>query len=318
MEFDENARLDTSQVEDVRGSGGGSFGGGSMGGMGGGSMGGGMGLPKVGGGLGLVLMIGILLFKMCAGGGSGLSTLPGSGGGVPIQADQAAADNSKLETSCVGAAINDNADCRLVATINSVQKFWVGYMPSKGYKYRESKTVVFRDGVSTGCGAAQSAMGPFYCPADEKVYIDLGFYDEFRDKFGAKGGPFAEAYVIAHEYGHHVQDILGFTDQVERSGDREGPESSSVRLELQADCFAGVWANHALETGYVKSITEADIVDGLDAAQKVGDDYIQGKFQGQVNREAWTHGSSAQRQKWFTLGLQSGDMNRCDTFNGGI
>jgi uncharacterized protein len=319
MEFNEDAQLDTSQVDDVRGSGGGSYGGGSMGGMGGGSMGGGgMGLPRVGGGLGLVLMIGLVLFKMCAGGGSNLSTIQNPAGGQVQAAPGAVADDSTLKTKCVAGSINTNEDCRLLATTNSVQKFWEGYLPTKNYKYRGANTVLFRDGVSTGCGAASSAMGPFYCPADEKVYIDLAFYEEFRTKFGASGGPFAEAYVIAHEYGHHVQDILGTSDEVERAGQQSGPTSPSVRLELQADCYAGVWANHALESRYIKSITDGDITDGLDAAQKVGDDYIQGKFQGKVSKESWTHGSSAQRQKWFKQGMSTGDMNRCDTFSGGI
>jgi uncharacterized protein len=323
MEFDNNAQLDATQVDDMRSSGGASYSGastGGMGGMGGGGGGGGMGLPRVGGGLGLLLTIGILLFKMFAGGGgatSGLQQLPSSPGGGQIQAP--AGDNSKLAENCkTGADANTKQDCALLASINSVQKFWTAEFPRQNLQYQPAKTRFFRDQVSTGCGPAESAMGPFYCPADQYVYLDQGFFDEFKTKFGASAGTFAQAYVLAHEYGHHVQDLLGTSAQVERAGNKTGPESASVRLELQADCYAGVWANHAVGDGFIKNLTDADIADGIDAATKVGDDYIQKKFQGRVNRESWTHGSSAQRVNWFQNGLTRGNMNDCDTFSGGI
>ena len=321
MEFDNNAQLDATQVDDMRSGGSGagsSYSGGSVGGMGGGG-GGGMGLPRVGGGLGLLLTVGLLLFKLFAGGGgaSTLQTLPSAQGGGQIQAP--AGDNSKLAENCkTGADANTKQDCALLASINSVQKFWSAEFPKQGLQYSTAKTRFFRDQISTGCGPAESAMGPFYCPADQYVYLDQGFFDEFKTKFGATGGTFAQAYVLAHEYGHHVQDLLGTSAQVERQGNKTGPESASVRLELQADCYAGVWANHAVGDGFVKNLTDADIADGIDAAQKVGDDYIQKKFQGRVNRESWTHGSSAQRENWFKNGLNRGNMNDCDTFSGGI
>ena len=320
MEFDESARLDTSQVEDRRSSGGGG-GGSNMGGMSfpGGGGGGSMGLPKVGGGLGLLLVIGMVLFQACAGGGGGgLSNIAVPDGGSEIQAESSV-DNEAISTSCqTGADANAKQECRIVADVNSIQNFWAKELPANRFEYRASRTVMFRDGVNTGCGAASSAMGPFYCPADEKIYLDLAFFDELRTKFEAIGGPFAEAYVIAHEYGHHVQDLLGTTTQVERSRDQTGPQSAAVRLELQADCYAGVWAANAERDGFIKNLTDEDIAAGIDAAARVGDDFIQKKFQGRINQEGWTHGSSAQRMKWFKTGLSQGNMNACDTFSGAI
>jgi hypothetical protein len=321
MRFNERKRLDTSQIDDKRGVDQG--GGGGLGGLPGMS-GGKMGLPmgKAGGGIGVLVMLGILLFTQCQGGGGG-----GGGFGLPSAGEPAsnaaapregAMADQELEQKCrTGADANEFQDCRTVAVVNDVNAFWADEFSRRDRQYRSAQTQLFTEGTQTGCGPASSAVGPFYCPRDQKAYIDLGFFEELRTKFGAKGGDFAESYVIAHEYGHHVQNLLGISEEVQRSGDMQGPESNAVRLELQADCFAGVWAANATRgpDPLIVEISEEDIREGLDAAARVGDDFIQKRFQGNVTPESWTHGSSEQRQRWFLTGFRSGEMTDCDTFN---
>lgn len=201
----------------------------------------------------------------------------------------------------------------IVATSN--QDVWTPILRLEGIDYRPPASIVLYDErAETGCGLGQSAMGPFYCPADQKVYLDLTFWQELESRFGAKG-EFARAYVVSHEIGHHVQHLLGADQQARRLGAR-GEESGSVRLELQADCYAGVWAAHAGEaSGGNIVINRADIADGLGAAAAVGDDTIQKQSQGQVVPDSFTHGSSAQRMRWFRRGYDQGDPSACDTFS---
>jgi predicted metalloprotease len=290
MRFRRGATLDPSQVEDRRG--------GGMLGLPGG------GITVGGGGLGLVgLLIYVLVSVMSNGGLGPLSKLDGS--------TVAQAPPGQVLSDCrTGADANSREDCAILADINSIQRYWVGALPD----YEPAKTVFFTGSTPTGCGTATSDVGPFYCPADKHVYIDLDFFDELQSRFGASGGPLAEAYVLAHEYGHHIQDLLGALTGTSQ----QGAQSRSVRTELQADCYAGVWAKHATETGYIVGLTKADVADALNAAAAVGDDRIQAETQGQVNPETWTHGSSEQRQHWFTVGYRSGDPDSCDTFSGRI
>ncbi|MGI8663573.1 MAG: KPN_02809 family neutral zinc metallopeptidase [Acidimicrobiales bacterium] len=286
MRFNDNAQLDTSQLSDGRG-------GGRLSSIPGGGYG-------LGGGAGIV----VLLLSMLL----GLNPLSG---GSSSSSPRAAAD---LAAECrTGADANSREDCRVVGIVNSVQKFWTTELAAEGRAYDPAQTQLFTGRVNTGCGTASSEVGPFYCPTDGYVYLDLGFFDDLRSKFGARGGAFAEAYVVAHEYGHHIQDLLGTMDQVRQGV--TGPTSASVRLELQADCFAGVWAHGAVATGFITEVTETDIADGLDAAAAVGDDRIQSEFQGKVNPESWTHGSSEQRQRWFSAGYGAGAVSACDTFS---
>ena len=196
--------------------------------------------------------------------------------------------------------------------LDDVQHTWEKLLPQSGVRYRHAKLVLFRDSIRSACGVAESATGPFYCPGDEKVYIDLGFYDELRNRFGAPG-EFAQAYVLAHEIGHHVQKLLGIESKVRRLQEREPSEQNplSVRLELQADCFAGVWGN---STEQRNIIDQSDIAAGLRAAAAVGDDRLQRMATGHVSPESFTHGSSAQRTHWFRRGLDSGEVAACNTF----
>ena len=287
MIFRKRARLDPTQVEDRR----------RLGGTG----------AAIGGGAGLVGIVVVLLVTLLGGNvdPSALDALDGVVAGGQQQGEV-------IEGCRTGEDANQSRDCRLIATVNSVQAYWKDRVNG----YREAVTVFFSGSTNTGCGMATSDVGPFYCPADQHVYVDLGFFEQLQTRFGAEGGPFAEAYVLAHEYGHHVQNLVGTLDRI--GGDRQGPQSAAVRSELQADCYAGVWAGNAVETGFLVSVTDAQIAQALDAAAAVGDDRIQRETQGQVNRESWTHGSSTQRQRWFLTGYRGADPNDCDTFSGPI
>jgi predicted metalloprotease len=276
------------------------------------------GIAVGGGGLGLVGLVIWLLISVLSGGGNGLGQLAPldqqtvGQGGQPSQVGTP----SDLSSCQTGADANKRDDCRVVGVVNSVQKFWDGVFQRSNKNYTYVDTVFFTDQTQTGCGVATSQVGPFYCPVDKLVYIDLGFFDDLKSRFGVNVTPFVEAYVIAHEYGHHVQDQLGVLDQIR--GDTQGPESKSVRAELQADCYAGVWAAHAVDTGLIEQLTQADINSGLDAAAAIGDDRIQEETQGQVNPETWTHGSSEQRRRWFSRGYETGKPAECNTFAGSI
>ncbi|MEU5533418.1 neutral zinc metallopeptidase [Streptomyces sp. NPDC020362] len=295
MQFDDDANLDTSEVQDVRGS--------RIPG----------GRATVGGGIAGLIALLLALFFGIGPDQLGLS----SGDTSPAPASSSLA---QVQRTCrTGRDANTRDDCRIVAVVNSVQDYWAQEFRRRGRTYTTAPTVLFGGRVATACGTATSAVGPFYCPGDRKVYLDLGFFDELRAKFGAGGGSFAQAYVVAHEYGHHVQDLLGVLGR-----SQEGPagaNSNSVRTELQADCYAGVWARHATTTPdestgrpLITSLDTADIRDGLDAAAAVGDDRIQERFQGRVTPETWTHGSALQRQQWFQQGYRTGDPARCNTF----
>ncbi|MDI1461504.1 neutral zinc metallopeptidase [Catellatospora sp. KI3] len=304
MTLNENADIDTSQVTDARGSGGG---GGSLGGLGG------LPIPIGGGTVGTLIVLALIVAGTFLG-----PKLMGGGdaGGPGVDQTCSTANPDRLNQS----------ECRNALYINSIQAYWRTALPTTfGEQYQQVDTVFFAQQVNTGCGMADSGVGPFYCPLDDQVYIDLSFYDELAQRFGAKGR-FAQPYVLAHEYGHHVQDILGTSDDVQRrsQADPGSANELSVRLELQADCFAGVWAKHALETKDAKgvpifsSLTQADIDQALEAAAAIGDDRIQSQAGGPIDESKFTHGTSEQRSRWFNTGYTSGDGKQCDTFSRAI
>lgn len=297
MDINEDAQIDTDQISDQR----------SGGGL--------AGLPIPIGGRGLVGTI-ITIVALLVGGGVGFNAMTGGPGQE--------GDNSTLREACSTANPNrfERTDCRNALYVNSIQDYWRDALPQTfGARYRQARTVFFAQAVNTGCGAADSGVGPFYCPADSQIYIDLTFYDELANRFGAPGA-FAQPYVLAHEYGHHIQNLLGTSDQVRRAQQRDPDNANaySVALELQADCLAGVWTRHAAETTdaggrpLFTRITQQDIQQALQAAAAVGDDAIQRRAGGAVNESQFTHGSSAQRQQWFTRGFQNGDGRACNTF----
>ena len=289
MTFNEGMRIDTSTT---RSSGGGR---------------GGRGIA-VGGGLG---GLAIMLLALFLGVDPGQVAMPQQQMG-PSQS-QPGFDLAQCRT---GADANKFAECRVVATGNSLDGIWSQQL--RGYK--RPKTQLFKGSVQTGCGPATSDVGPFYCPADQTAYFDVDFFNVLKTEFGSSGGPLAQEYVVAHEYGHHVQNLLGNLGRAQQGA--QGATGGGVRSELQADCYAGVWAHYAAITKqqgtdvtYLEPLSDKDIADALSAAASVGDDRIQKQTTGRVNPEQWTHGSSLQRQKWFTVGYQTGDAKKCDTFS---
>lgn len=275
-------------------------------GGGGGGRGGGIPIPvpggKAGGGLGgiIVLVVLFLLFSGVLGGSGEIPGLGGLSGGGGVPAEPGGTLNPQSET-----------DEQLAFIVSDIQAFWGATFSASGRDYRETKLVLFDGATQSSCGPASSATGPFYCPADQKVYLDLGFFDELRSRFGAQGGDFAMAYVVAHEFGHHIQTVLGISERVQdlAAQDPGQRNSLSVRQELQADCLAGVWAHSA-----ASDLEPGDIEEALSAAAAVGDDRIQESTTGRIDPERWTHGSAEQRVAWFDTGFRSGNADDCDTF----
>lgn len=286
MEYRDDARLDQSQIEYA--------GGGSSPRRGGGI--------ALGGGAGLVVLLIALFFGLNPG------DLLGS------QTPASTAQPASTPSCATGADIAKNRECRWVAYVNSIQSYWGQAMQG----YRPAKMVIFSNAVSTGCGTASSQVGPFYCPPDEKVYLDPVFADQLLKQLGAQGGDAAEAYIIAHEYGHHISNLTGTLGKAQTAGGQQtGPKSAQTRLELQADCYAGVWFANTLKdpNSAIKTVTADDLNRIVDAAKSVGDDHIQMQSTGGISPESWTHGSSAMRKYWVQKGFSSGNPNVCDTFS---
>ncbi|MCS6712154.1 neutral zinc metallopeptidase [Brachybacterium sp. EF45031] len=299
MTFNPNANIGSSNVGRA---GGGSLGGGGL---------------MLGGGGGCLMLVVVLIYALM--GGNPMYILGGGGQSAP-QSQQQSGELSGVEGCETGQDANTNDECLVQGVVESADSLWSQLGPDSGIRWQEPRTLLFSDRVQTGCGGATSAVGPFYCPANTTIYVDASFYQELETRFGASGGQLSKAYVVAHEYGHHIQNLQGTMNSIDRQG--TGPQSDAVRLELQADCYAGVWAHHATRTTdqngqpFLQPLTDQDIRDALSAASAVGDDHIQEDVAGgQANPESWTHGSSEQRMNWFMQGYQEGTVASCDTFS---
>lgn len=292
IDFDDSA-VDVSGVSDRRGRGG--------------------PIAIGGGGVGIVGLLVYLLYAFVGGGGTGASPGQLVPQGGPVQGQ--GGGTGDLATRCnQEGAIEQYDDCFLVKVYNEINEVWTDEFSRAGETYDQPGLTFFTQGVQTGCGTASSEVGPFYCPPDQGIYIDIGFLEQLQAQFGAEGR-YAQAYIMAHESGHHLQTLFGTERQV-RAAQQEDPDRAndlSVAMELQADCYAGVWSRLADERGNV-SIGEAELDQAIGAAEAVGDDRIQQKTQGRVDPESWTHGSAEQRRTWFLTGRESGDVNSCDTF----
>lgn len=299
MSFNENVQINAGRA---RGGGGGGMGG--------------RGLAIGGGGGGCCLLIVAIVLALL--GVNPMTVLGGSTGETGQQQSQS--EDGSLDNCRSGADANSNDDCLVRAVVASANSVWTDLAPEANIQFTPPTGRIFSGQTNTGCGAASADVGPFYCPADQVIYIDTSFYQDLTTRFGADGGQLAKEYVIAHEFGHHIQNLQGTMGRIDQS--QQGEDSDSVRLELQADCYAGVWANHATsakdENGqaFLQPLSSDDINSALSAASAVGDDHIQKDVSGgQVNPETWTHGSSEERRTWFTKGYGSGDPKSCDTFS---
>ena len=268
-----------------------------------------------GGGLGAVI---VALLAMFFGNGGDLGQLTSS---LPGGANPGSQDTGGVIGACTAEQANTDLECGLSATVQSLDAYWQDALPQQaGVQYTKPGVESFSGAADTGCGPANADTGPFYCPPDQTVYIDVGFYQELQSRFGSSGGPLAREYVVAHEVGHHIENLIGAMDQAQRGG--TGPTSGSVRIELEADCLAGMWAGHASSTvdpntgvPFLQPLTQADLQDAVSAAQSVGDDHIQQQATGQVNPDLFTHGTSAQRVRWFTVGYNNGTLQTCDALH---